>query len=178
MNVRSRKFWTTMDFFLLWLLRGSLFSLVPVQRKISKMVFFSELEYLFLDLSQLYYWRTNALMHMFIWKHNVYKQIGHSIIFVKWKCLRSGMGKEKRLALRSVYERSIQSRSNLSADNLYSTKNCIFNFDSYWILAYWCNLIVCQEFEIDLHKTFHHYSFHNIIKIIMPCWVHIKMWCN
>jgi len=27
-----------------------------------------------LDLSQLYYWRTNALIHTFIWKHNVYKQ--------------------------------------------------------------------------------------------------------
>ncbi len=28
--------------------------------------------YLFHDLSQLYYWRTNALIHIFIWKHNVY----------------------------------------------------------------------------------------------------------
>ncbi len=27
---------------------------------------------LLLDLSQLYYWRTNALVHIFIWKHNVY----------------------------------------------------------------------------------------------------------
>jgi len=31
-------------------------------------------------LNQLYYWRKNALIHIFIRKHNAYKQIRHSII--------------------------------------------------------------------------------------------------
>jgi len=35
---------------------------------------------LFLVLSQLYYWRLNALIPIFKWKHNVYKQIRLSIL--------------------------------------------------------------------------------------------------
>jgi len=41
---------------------------------------FLRITHFFLDLSQLYYWRTNTLVQLFIWKHNVYKQMRHSII--------------------------------------------------------------------------------------------------
>jgi len=75
-----------------------------------------------LDLSQLYYWRTNALIHIFIWKHNVYKQIPHSIIverkmldkWGKWGVRERGGDNWKfnlrvieKMRLRGVCERSI-----------------------------------------------------------------------
>ncbi len=60
---------------------------------------------IFLDITTLVTWlkstllrRSNALVHIFIWKHNVYKQIECSIIR-KGKCLKSWVGKEKRVAL-------------------------------------------------------------------------------
>ncbi len=59
---------------------------------------------LFLEITTLVTWLKStvllkiSLVHMFIWKHNVYKQIEHSIIR-RGKCLKSRVGKEKSGAL-------------------------------------------------------------------------------
>ncbi len=63
---------------------------------IFNVVFSLESQHFLLDLSQLCYWKTNVLIHIFMWKNNVYKQIKmFQIIYIRHVKLKLHGGPQK-----------------------------------------------------------------------------------
>ncbi len=64
--------------------------------------YFLEQQDFFFDLSQLYYWRIECIVQLFIWKHNVYKQMRRSIVWGKESALGAIEGGESVALIQSL----------------------------------------------------------------------------
>ncbi len=62
----------------------------------------AHLQDFFFDLSQLYYWRIKCNVQLFIWKHNVYKQMSRSIVLGKENALGAIGGGESVELIKSL----------------------------------------------------------------------------